>query len=54
MERLRAHAIEHKRGFTIDVEIEPATGVRHWVRLITTPISVGDRVVRLRGVKQLI
>jgi PAS domain-containing protein len=54
MERLRAHAIEHKRGFTVDVEIEPTSGARRWVRLITTPICVGDRVVRLRGVKQLI
>jgi PAS domain-containing protein len=54
MERLRGHAIEHKRGFTLDVEIEPTNGARRWVRLITTPICVGDRVVRLRGVKQLI
>ncbi len=54
MERLRAHAIEHKRGFTLDVEIEPVSGARHWVRLITTPICVGERVVRLRGIKQRI
>ena len=54
MERLRAHAIGHKRGFTLDVEIEPVRGARRWVRLITTPICVGERVVRLRGIKQLI
>ena len=54
MERLRAHAIEHKRGFTLDVEIEPASGKRCWVRLITAPICVGERVVRLRGIKQRI
>lgn len=54
MERLRAHAIEHRRGFTLDVEIDPAGGTRRWIRLIATPICVGDRVVRLRGVKQRI
>jgi PAS domain-containing protein len=54
MERLRSHAIEHRRGFTLDVEIEPACGERRWMRLIATPICFGDRVVRLRGVKQLI
>jgi PAS domain-containing protein len=54
MERLRAHAIEHKRGFTVDVEIETTSGARRWVRLITTPICFGDTVVRLRGLKQLI
>jgi PAS domain-containing protein len=55
MERLRAHAIEHRRGFTLDVEIEPAGGgARRWMRLIATPICFGDRVVRLRGIKQLI
>lgn len=54
MERLRAHAIEHKRGFTLDVEIEPAGGARRWIRLIAAPICVGERVVRLRGIKQLL
>jgi PAS domain-containing protein len=54
MERLRAHAIEHRRGFTLDVEMEPASGARRWMRLIAAPICVSDRVVRLRGVKQLI
>jgi hypothetical protein len=54
MERLRAHAIEHKRGFTLDVEIEPTSGERRWMRLIAAPICIGDRVVRLRGLKQLI
>ena len=26
MERLRAHAISQKRGFTLDIELRPATG----------------------------
>jgi PAS domain-containing protein len=54
MERLRAHAIEHKRGFTLDVEILPAIGKRRWVRLIAAPICHGDRVVRLEGLKFVI
>lgn len=54
MERLRAYAIAHKRGFTLDVEIEPTSGARRWMRLIATPICLEDRVVRLRGIKQLI
>jgi PAS domain-containing protein len=54
MERLRAYAIEHKRGFTLDVEILPVVGQRRWMRLITAPICNGDRVVRLHGLKQII
>lgn len=55
MERLRAHAIEHRRGFTVDVQIDPAQGSpRRWMRLIAAPVCSGDTVVRLRGVKQLI
>lgn len=52
MERLRAHAIRHRRGFTIDAEIVPAIGPRKWMRLIAAPVCVGRRVVRLRGIKQ--
>ena len=52
MERLRAHAIKHRRGFTLDAEIIPANGPRKWMRLIAAPICVGPRVVRLHGIKQ--
>ncbi|MEJ7926793.1 hypothetical protein WG908_08510 [Sphingobium sp. AN641] len=53
MERLRAYAIKHRRGFTVDVEIRPATGdAARWMRLITAPVCEDDKVVRLRGVKQ--
>jgi PAS domain-containing protein len=52
MERLRAHAVKHRRGFTLDAEIVPATGPRKWMRLIAAPVCIGSRVVRLHGIKQ--
>lgn len=52
MERLRAYAIKHRRGFTLDAEIRPATGPSKWMRLIAAPVCVGRRVVRLHGIKQ--
>ena len=51
MERLRAYAIKHRRGFTLDAEIRPATGPVRWMRLIAAPVRDGDRVVRLHGLK---
>ena len=51
MERLRTHAILHKRGFTLDVEIG-ATWLRpRWIRLIAAPVCEGDAVVALHGLK---
>lgn len=52
MERLRAHAIRHRRGFTLDAEIQPVTGPRRWMRLIAAPVCIGRHVVRLHGTKQ--
>jgi PAS domain-containing protein len=54
MERLRAYAIKHKRGFTLDAELRPAQGGPRWMRLVAVPICDGRRVVRLHGVKRLI
>jgi len=54
MERLRRHAIEHKRGFTLDAQIIPRVGERRWMRLVAAPVCEGDRVVRLHGLKLLI
>lgn len=51
MERLRAHAIAHRRGFTLDVEIAPAQGRTHWIRLVAAPVCEGDMVVGLQGLK---
>jgi len=52
MERLRAYAIKHRRGFTIDVEIRAAGNRHRWMRLLAAPVCDGDRVVRLEGLKQ--
>lgn len=54
MERLRAYAIKHRRGFTLDVEIRAAIGDLRWMRLIAVPICEGDRTVRLQGLKLII
>ena len=54
MERLRAHAIKHRRGFTLDVEISPATGDRRWMRLIGAPVCEGGKAVRLHGLKLIV
>lgn len=54
MEKLRAHAIQHRRGFTLDVEIQPVRGARHWMRLIAAPVCVDDKVIKLEGLKFLI
>jgi PAS domain-containing protein len=54
MERLRAYAIKQKRGFTIDVELRPATGENRWMRLIAAPVCHGAKAVRLHGLKLLI
>ena len=54
MERLRAYAIRHRRGFTLDALIRPAVGRARWMRLIAAPICDDQNVVRLHGVKRLI
>lgn len=55
MEQLRTHAIMHCRGFTLDVEIAPASGgPHHWMRLAAAPICSAKRAVRLEGVKHLL
>jgi PAS domain-containing protein len=55
MERLRAYAIKHRRGFTLDAEIRTAAlGETRWMRLIAAPVCEGDRAVRLNGLKMII
>lgn len=54
MERLRAYAIKHRRGFTMDAEIRPSLTRRRRMRLIAAPVCEGRKVVRLYGVKQAI
>lgn len=52
MDHLRAYAIKHRRGFTIDAEIRTVAGDRRWMRLLASPLCEGNRVVRLQGLKQ--
>ncbi|EAT07537.1 diguanylate cyclase [Sphingobium sp. 10 DY56-G10] len=56
MERLRDYAIRHKRGFTLDVDIDQADGQgRCAMRLIAAPVlDDAQQVVGLHGVKQLL
>lgn len=54
MEQLRADAIRHRRGFTLDAEIRPVVGGSRWMRLICAPVCEGDRPVRLHGLKLLV
>ncbi|WP_428678707.1 hypothetical protein [Sphingopyxis sp.] len=51
MERLRAHAITHRRGFTLDVELGGTLPRSRWIRLIAAPVCEGDTVVALHGLK---
>jgi PAS domain-containing protein len=52
MERLRAYAIRHRRGFTLDVEIVPPGLAPRWMRLLAAPVCVDGEVVRLTGIKR--
>ena len=52
MERLRAYAVKHCRGFTLDAELQPVGRRRRWMRLMAAPVCVDGRAVRLHGVKQ--
>jgi PAS domain-containing protein len=54
MERLRAYAIRHRCGFTLDVEIRAATGEERWMRLITAPVLDGEQAVHLHGLKLIV
>jgi PAS domain-containing protein len=54
LERLRAHAIRHRRGFTLDAEISSPVGERRWMRVICAPVCEGNRVVRLHGLKLIV
>ncbi|MGJ3626029.1 hypothetical protein AB5I41_01875 [Sphingomonas sp. MMS24-JH45] len=53
MERLRAHAIRHRRGFTLDALLRPADGAApRWMRLVTAPVMFEGRVIAIEGLKQ--
>ncbi|MBO9574198.1 MAG: PAS domain S-box protein [Sphingobium sp.] len=52
MESLRAHAIDHRRGFTMDAMIRSHNGDTRWMRLSAMPLIAQGKVVRLFGTKQ--
>lgn len=52
MENLRAHAIRHRRGFTLDAQIRRMDGDTRWMRLSAMPVLRVGKVVRLTGLKQ--
>jgi PAS domain S-box-containing protein len=52
MEALRAHAIHHRRGFTLDAMIRRPDGDSRWMRLSAMPVVADRKVVRLIGTKQ--
>ncbi len=54
MEKLRAYAIKHRRGFTLDVEIKPAAAAPRWMRLIAAPLCVNGQIVKLQGLKFIV
>lgn len=54
LERLRAHAIKFRRGFTLDAQVHAVVGETRWMRLIAAPVCEGTRVTRLTGLKLLI
>ena len=51
MDKLRAYAIQHRRGFTLDVTLRPAAGPERSARLIAAPVLDGPSVARLHGLK---
>jgi hypothetical protein len=50
VERLRAYAIRHRRGFTVDAHIQTPERSR-WMRIIGAPQCQGARVIALHGLK---
>lgn len=52
MEQLRAHAIDHCRGFTMDAMICRHDGEARWMRLSAMPLLAHGKAVRLFGTKQ--
>ena len=52
LERLRSHAIRHRRGFTLDVELRPADGSERWMRIVAAPVCIDHHPVRLHGFKR--
>ena len=54
MERLRAYAIKHRRGFTLDTTVRPIGGGTRQMRLVAAPVVEEGHVVRLHGLKLIL
>lgn len=52
MEMLRAYALRHRRGFTLDAHLDLRSGNRRWFRLAATVSSESGRPHRLFGTKR--
>ncbi|MFD1036366.1 hypothetical protein ACFQ15_17155 [Sphingomonas hankookensis] len=52
LQRLRAHAIRHRRGFTIDTEIDAPGEPKRWLRITAMPEMQDGRSVTLTGLHQ--
>ncbi len=52
VERLRAHAIRHRRGFTIDARLCPPGQAPRWIRIVAQPRLSDGRPVVLEGWKR--
>ena len=51
LERLRADAVRHGLGFTLDAELKPFDGASRWVRIVAAPDLSDGKVVQLHGLK---
>ncbi|GAA4747457.1 hypothetical protein GCM10023264_11480 [Sphingomonas daechungensis] len=54
LERLRSYAIDHRQGFSLDVEIRAAVGETRRVRLVAAPHCEDGRAKILSGIKILL
>jgi PAS domain S-box-containing protein len=51
MEMLRAYALKHRRGFTMDAQLLRPDGQPRWMRLTASPAFEGGRMRWLHGIK---
>lgn len=52
LERVRKLGLSRHFGFVLDAEITPEGAPNRWIRVLAVPISKGDRIVGLHGVKR--
>lgn len=52
LDLMRAYAIRHRRGFTLDARLDRSDGTVRWMRLTTNILCEGGRARRLFGTKE--